>query len=734
MSKKPHKQPPPVQKKPAQRPQPQPAAHKTPAPRPAPEAPLPAWWHALALAFLLLATFLAFRPGLEGELTNWDDNRYVVDRDIDNNYSPTNPFLTSLEGGNIKAMFFNDNKEHLYYMGNYHPLTMLSLSIDYARGGYEARAYKQTNLLLHLLSSLLAYALVWFFFEGKPLKLRFWMASVSALVFGLLAIHVESVTWVSERKDVLYTFFFFASLLAYLLFLRSGRLWAYAASLALFVLSLFSKGQAVSLSVTLVAIDLLRGRDWRSARLWVEKAPFFALSLLFGVLAFKAQSFGEAVRDVGEFSYFYQILFAFYGYTMYFVKMLVPNDLAAMYPYPIFVGGSPPAWYFSFLFPVLLLIGLFFWSLRRHPALAFGLAFFTINVFLVLQFVGVGSAIMADRYAYVPSLGFGIMLAWVLQWAWERRPALKLPVLAALGVFAAAQAVATHGQTQVWKDSVTLWQHTMSISPEAAVGWNNYGSAHDRVARVYEQAGDAAGRLRHKEIALGLFDNALAYKPDYSSAFYNRGTTYKDLGRFQEAVADFDQAVRLEPDLAAAYHNRGICKDNLGDFAGAIADFDMALRLDPTSYRVFSGRGVSRGKSGDLEGAIADFNLGIAAQPNNPEAYSNRGFAKVSQEKYREGIADYDIALGMRPDYAECLFNRGLAYYRLGEWQKTADDLSKALSLDPGGAKVSQATSHYFRGLALAQLGQLEPACASLRASAQLGYQPAATAAAEICP
>jgi len=430
MSKKPHKQPPPVQKKPAQRPQPQPAAHKTPAPRPAPEAPLPAWWHALALAFLLLATFLAFRPGLEGELTNWDDNRYVVDRDIDNNYSPTNPFLTSLEGGNIKAMFFNDNKEHLYYMGNYHPLTMLSLSIDYARGGYEARAYKQTNLLLHLLSSLLAYALVWFFFEGKPLKLRFWMASVSALVFGLLAIHVESVTWVSERKDVLYTFFFFASLLAYLLFLRSGRLWAYAASLALFVLSLFSKGQAVSLSVTLVAIDLLRGRDWRSARLWVEKAPFFALSLLFGVLAFKAQSFGEAVRDVGEFSYFYQILFAFYGYTMYFVKMLVPNDLAAMYPYPIFVGGSPPAWYFSFLFPVLLLIGLFFWSLRRHPALAFGLAFFTINVFLVLQFVGVGSAIMADRYAYVPSLGFGIMLAWVLQWAWERRPALKLPVLA----------------------------------------------------------------------------------------------------------------------------------------------------------------------------------------------------------------------------------------------------------------------------------------------------------------
>jgi len=324
-------------------------------------------------------------------------------------------------------------------MGNYHPLTMISLAIDYQLSKKfssdtpppqqiigendpppEVTPYifHLCNIIFHLINTILVFWVIFLLFQNFKPDTRFWVAIITALLFGVNTIHVESVTWISERKDVLYTMFYLFSLLAYIKYLNKKKYTFFALSLFLFILSGLSKGQAVSLAPTLIIVDWLYKRKLLSRKVILEKIPYFAIGLVFGIIAIYAQEEGEAIHAMDEYAFYYRILFAAYGSTMYFLKMLVPHDLAAIYPYPH--GGVPIKFWF-YLIPLTLYIFVFVWALKKAKNIAFAIAFFFLNIALVLQFIPVGSAIMADRYAYIPSIGFFLIIALLMKWVFEKR-------------------------------------------------------------------------------------------------------------------------------------------------------------------------------------------------------------------------------------------------------------------------------------------------------------------------
>jgi len=699
----------------------------------------------ISIVLIIAATFIAYYPSLDNEFTNWDDNGYVLE----------NPTVQKLSWANVKQQF------QQYDMGNYHPLTMVTLAIDYHFSEVKPpekrddppqvnpKLFHRHNLLLHIVNSVLIFFFVFnvliFYNQTNKTNLSsihaLIISLISAVLFGVSTLHVESVAWVAERKDVLYTAFFFASLLGYVQFLKTRKIVWILLSIVSFTLSLLAKGQAVSLAVTLLAIDFLLKRNLLSKSVILEKIPYFVLAFIFGVVAIFAQKHGEAIHDITEYPYFMRLFFASYSYVMYLVKLIYPFGLAAIYPYPAVSGSTQmPVYIWFFIIPAALIVYVLVRSIKRSPLLAYGIAFYTINIFLLLQFLPVGSAVMADRYSYIPSLGLFFLIGYGFVWLIDKLQPFKWLFAALLTAYTCFIGYKTYQQCDVWKDSIMLWETSLQNSPNALVGWNNYGSALQNLKRfeftdnalqamqqrgvnqaiieklqtlvnkayysedlffadVIQQIGNGnATALRNiilryttsKLLAIEAFSRAIELKPDYTHAIYNRGTSKKDIGVdyldstiLRDALTDFDLALKIDPAFTEAYHNRGITKENLNQLEAAIEDYSKALEIDPKLHKLYSSRGVAKGKMGRLEEAIEDFNKGLEVEPQNPEAYSNRGFAKVQLDRIEEGIKDYDKAIEINPVAEEAIYNRALAHFQLKQYEKALADYNRLLQISP---------------------------------------------------
>ena len=276
---------------------------------------------------------------------------------------------------------------------------MISLGIDYQLWGLNPFGYHLGNLIIHLINTLL----VFFFVRQLAPKSLVFVPFFTALVFGIHPMHVESVAWISERKDVLYVLFFLLGLITYLKFLGNKSLKIFALVILFFCLSLLSKAMAVVFPVVLLLIDWFKGRQW-NIRVGMEKVPFFFLSLVFGVTAYQIQS-GGAIAEFDHFTFIDRMVFAAYGFCMYLVKAIVPVQLSAFYPYPFVAGGAVPGYYYAMPIIAVLLLGGAVAVYKKSKAPLFGLGFYLVTVALVLQFISVGKAIMADRYTYLPYVG-----------------------------------------------------------------------------------------------------------------------------------------------------------------------------------------------------------------------------------------------------------------------------------------------------------------------------------------
>jgi len=637
----------------------------------------PAW---LPVALVFAVTCLSFLPALSAGFV-WDDRGTILN----------NLEFRGLAPARLRWMFT------AFHMGHYQPLNWLTLALDCLVWGLRPFGYHLTNLLLHALNAVLFYALIQAFlrrehaFRENADSLRFrWCCAVGALVFAVHPLRVESVAWVTERRDVLSGTFYLLALIAYLRLADAGgapaRRKRLLPVLLFFVLSLLAKAWAVTLPVVLAVLDAYPLRRLRLSRAgserenappWrgplLEKVPFLVIALVFAGLALFAQS-RRAMDLAPDHTALERVMQACYGLCFYLWKTLVPLRLSPLY----LLDSSFNPWQVRYVLCALAVAALTLCLLalrRRWPWALTAWVCYAVIVSPVLGFAQSGEQIAADRYTYLSCLPFGVLAAaaccglWVVQPNVERRlPGGRLvapAVAAVLGVCC----VLTFRQTRVWRDEITLWRHAVHCDSTNYVAYSNRGGAR-------KDAGDLPG-------ALADFTEAIRLNPKYVNAYNNRGNVRKDLGDLQGALADYTAAIELDPRCLGAYNNRGNIRQTRGDLAGALADYTAAIELDPASATAHNNRGNLRRMQGDPAGALADYTAALTLDPAHADAYVNRGVLFQAQGKQAEALADYDTAIRLAPSNAFAYNNRGNVRRAQGAVPAALADFDHALRLNP---------------------------------------------------
>lgn len=615
------------------------------------------------LTGILLLTYIAFSPSLKNGFTNWDDNVYIGE----------NTLIKSLSGDNIKKMFNTENA----VSNNYHPITILSLAIDYKLSGYDPKTYHVTNLLFHLLNTALVF---WFIFLLSGNKIV--VASIVALFFGIHPMHVESVAWISERKDVLYTFFFMAALICYYKYIHytgKAKFLMYGFIVLLFLLSILSKAMAVVLPLVLLLIDYYKGRKFDKYTI-VEKIPFFALSLLFGVLASQIQS--GAIARFEIFTWIQRLAFASYGMINYIYNLFVPLKLSCFYPYPNLIGDHLPVIFYIAPLIVLSLFVLVFLSLRKNKILAFGFLFFCFTIALVLQFISVGQVIMADRYTYVPYIGLLFPIAMGYEWLQDQKEKkyilYKRTFMLLLIVCTALSIWLTRERTKVWKNSDVLWTDAISKYPSSEA-YRNRGSY--LVNKVAYDLGKKKVDENEFDRALEDFNISIKMNPDNAKVYINRANIHGLKNQFDLALSDYSKAIELDKTDAQTFFNRAITYSIMKQFGKAAEDYTTALALNPGLIAAKENRAYVYVDNGNYEKAIADLNELIQLNASNSNYYFYRGFAYFKKGNTPEALADNTKAIQLNPEYSAAYFNRSVINKASGNIKEALNDALKAQNL-----------------------------------------------------
>jgi tetratricopeptide (TPR) repeat protein len=607
----------------------------------------------------LILTLIVYLPSLTNGFTNWDDMEYI-----------SNPYVNNLSLAGIVKIF------SVYFIGNYHPLTLLSLGIDRLIGGDNPFIYHFTNLFLHLLNSFFVFMLV------RRLTKNNVLALLTFVLFGVHTLHIESVAWVSERKDVLYSFFFLVSLNIYTTYASGRKNKYYGISLLFFLLSLLAKGQAVVLVVILPLIDYVKGRKWLSLKVLSEKVPFFILSLIFGWIAFRAQESTNAM-NFNDFTFPERLAFASFGLAQYLIKSILPLGLSAYYPYPLkSVNGGIPLFYWIYVITIPVIIAGSWFLFRRSKIYTFGLSMFFLTLLPLLQLIPVGRAIMADRYFYIPSVGLILCIAFGFQ---EIR---NVTVRYALFIlFILVLSSLSFSRCLVWQGSMTLW--------------NDVISKYDYATTAYFNRGFAYSGLGQWDNAITDYSRAIEIDPASTKGYYNRGVAYGNLGNWDKAIADYSKAIEIDPKFTNAYDNRGVAWVNLGQWDKAIADYTTVLENDPEFTKAYNQRGFAYGNLRQWDKAIANYSKAIEIDPKYADAYDNRGVAYGNTGQFERAIADFSTAIGIDPNFTTAYFNRGIAFGERGQWNKSIDDFTRAIRIDP-----KYIDAYDSRGIAYINLGQ----------------------------
>jgi len=583
------------------------------------------------LIVILIITTLAFLPSLSNQfIKTWDDNVYITD----------NSLITHLNWESIKECFTTQKN------GTYVPLPLLSWAVEFKLFGLNPFPYHLNNLLLHLLCT----SLVFFFF--RLLRIPLIYASIGALLFGIHPMHVESVVWISERKDLLFSVFYLGSLITYIKFILSEnkkRLY-FLLTLLFFALSLFSKIQAVSLPLTLFLIDYWFERPLKLKILY-EKIPFLILSIIFGLGGYFLLQNQGGIESHDPYPLFERILIGAYSFSTYLIKFIVPINLSCHYPYPVTPGAIVP---FIFYLNPLLLLGLailVFLTAKTTKAIIFGSLFFLVNLIFLLQIVRAGEAYQADRFSYISYIGLIFLVIWTgHKFAIHNNANRRFLAILAMVVFTFFF-TSSYARCKIWKDSLTLWTDVI----------RNY-------------------------------DNAPV-------AFDNRGVAYGELGQWEKTIPDFTRATAIDQNYAKAYYDRGVAYSNLGQWEKAIDDFSRTIEVDPKYTDAYSNRGNAYSKLGYFEKASADFSSTISIDPRYAIGYYNRGNAHSNLAQWNEAIEDYSKAIAIDPNYSLAYSNRGAVYGNLGQFDKAIIDFSKAIDIDPSNLNAYSNREAAYRRL-----------------------------------
>ncbi len=560
-----------------------------------------------------LAAFLVYLRALSNDFVNWDDGPYVLD----------NPHIRSFNT-HLLHWAFTD-----FYESNWHPLTWMSHAFDYLLWGLNPVGHHLTNSILHSLNAalvvLLAIRVLEAYRSGTEKPGTFSSdhavriaAAGTGLLFGLHPLHVESVAWVAERKDLLCALFFLLSLVSYVKY-GAGRSQAgalqktglgnrffagkrYVAALLFFSLALMSKPMAVTLPAVLLILDwfpLDRGRRSSWPALFLEKLPFFALAAVSAAVTIRAQAVGGALSSLDRIPLATRLIVASKSVWAYLAHMVVPLDLLPFYPYP----RSAPFLSLEHLVSLALLIGVTAAAVgtaKKQKLLLALWGYYLITLAPVLGIIQVGGQAMADRYTYLPSLapflGIGVGAAKIWEQA-ERahthRLVLKQACILAAGSALVVLSLLTIRQIGIWKDGLALWNYEIEREPAVPRAYSNRGLA-------YEKRGSF-------DLAIKDFETAIALDPLFTTAYNNRGMVFGKMGLYDKAIGDFSTAISLRPSYASAHNNLGVVYAKTGQLDKAFGEFNQTILLDEANGMAYFNRGLIHSRSGRAQAAHEDF-------------------------------------------------------------------------------------------------------------------------------
>ena len=566
-------------------------------------------------------TFLVYLPSLTNEFTNWDDDQYLTE----------NIAYLQLNGTNFK-LWFTD-----YFVGNYHPLTMLVYSLVFQFFGLESWAFHTFSLLFHLINIYLVFRLVIQLFS------HFEIGLFVAALFALHPMHTESVAWISELKDVLYAMFYMATLISYQNFLKNKDSKQLLFSLILFVLSCLSKPMAVSIPLVLILLHVFTTSEKLSIRTFIPIGIFAFISLVFSYIAILSQSSGGAVHNLAmEFSVLDRFFLVFHSFFYYCYQFIFPIGLSAFHDYPLKTTGFLP-WYVygSFMGSILLFTAIYKMKTFSRESV-FGFLFFIVALLPVLQIVPVGQIMVAERYTYVPYIGLSIALLFPLYKKIQNKKNLNMVLMGLVAVFS----VMTFVRTKVWKNNETLW--TDVIQKDA--------------------------------------NNPLAY--------INRSKYYLQNNKQTMALADLEKASNISPNMPEVWNSMGMTKYQMND-ASCLQDFDKAIQLQPDFAIAYNNRANAYEKVGNIQNAIADYQKAITLMPERSDFVYNLALMYSKTQKYTDALNLYSKAIEINPEFAAAYTNRGIVYQLLGNQNNACEDWKKAANL--GNAKATEKLSQFCK-------------------------------------
>ena len=552
---------------------------------------------------LILSTLLVFWQVRNFEFTNYDDNGYVAE----------NPhFSNGLNSDDIIWAFTAPN------IGNWLPLTWLSFMLDCQLFGLDPGWMHLVNLLLHIANTLLLFAVL------KKMTGSLWPSAFVAAAFALHPMHVESVAWVIERKDVLSTLFLLLTLAAYVGYVRGTGLFRYLLTVLLFASGLLAKPMLVTLPFLLLLLDywpLNRfaapraiktsgGKPGKPVpihdghailyRIIIEKIPFFALAAVSSVITFIVQRGSGAVPDFNILPLYSRVVNAFLSYAKYIGKMFWPQDLAVFYP---FDARTIQSWQVVLCALLLLVISVFVIRFgRKQKYLFVGWFWFLGTLIPVIGLVQSGAQSLADRYTYISYIGLFIMIAWALPELLSKWPYHKMALGLSMVIVLITLGICTHQQVSYWNNSTALFSHAIEVTQNNYLAHNNRGGAYVELGRWQEAIED--------------FNQAIRIKSDYAEAHNNLGVAYGKLGRHQDAVKVYKQAIRIRPDYAEAHYNLGNAYLNLGRHQDAIEAYKQAIRIKPDYAEAHCNLGNELVQQGGCDEALDRYRAALRLKPD----------------------------------------------------------------------------------------------------------------------
>jgi Flp pilus assembly protein TadD len=707
----------------------------------------------LCSVLLALITVAVYLPVIELRFITFDDTYYITQ----------NPKVQAgLTWDSVQWAF---TRAHA---ANWHPLTWLSHMLDCQLYGLNPLGHHITSLLFHTANTVLLFGLL------RRLTGAFWRSAFVAALFALHPLHVESVAWVAERKDVLSTFFFLLTLGAYGVYAKakggmqnaelkirrpaarntqhgtrntSRASLYYGLALVSFALGLMSKPMLVTVPFVLLLLDFWPLRRLQSSTLWrlaVEKAPFFALSVASCVITVIAQQKGGAVASLegaSGVSMEARIINTPISYVWYLVKLIWPSDLAVIYP---FVASWPSEQVVLATALLIALTGVALWQGRRREYAAVGWLWFLGTLVPVIGLVKVGTQSIADRYTYIPAIGLFIVLAWGLAdltAGWRKR---ALPMAASAAAVLAACALAVGVQLLYWQDTGALFRHALAVTRNNYVAWNNLGfyfaqqgqlemakkcyRAASEIAPTFPGARNNLGATlvyqRRYEEAIVALQDALSLNPRSAETESNLGAALNCLERFDEAISHLRKAIQLDPENPLARYNLGDALLQKELPAEAAEAFRIATQLNPRYAEAHLNLGLALEKQGKLGEAIEAFSAALRLKPDDSAAHYHLAVALASEHKTKEAIVHFHAALKTAPDFPEALNN--LAWILAANPDPQVRDGREATDLAERACKLTEYKQPLMVGTlaaAYAEAGQFAKAVTTAEKAKALAEQ-----------